>query len=53
MAKKHEIDEAKGFLTDPKSMPADKKAWAKLLGDMLAIPKSLRIPERRKIEKMI
>jgi len=31
------IDEAKSFLADPKSTPADKKTWAKILGDTIAI----------------
>jgi len=39
------IDEARDFLTDPKSTSADKKTWAKILGDTIAILKSLRIAE--------
>jgi len=39
------IDEARDFLTDPKSTPADKKTWAKILGDTIAVLKSLRIAE--------
>jgi len=31
------IDEAKGFLMDPKSSPADKKAWAKVPYDMIGV----------------
>lgn len=31
------IDEAKSFLTDPRSTPTDKKTWAKILGDTIAV----------------
>ena len=31
------IDEARDFLTDPHSTPNDKKTWAKILGDTVAI----------------
>jgi len=31
------IDEAKSFLNDPHSTPNDKKTWAKILGDTIAI----------------